>query len=101
MLFFSLKELNLSWTYLSEECVDYICKNLPLTLDRFNFSGCRKMLLDISVGQLVMNCPNLRELDLSDCTCISGEAVKRLTCLDQLNFLSLSRCYLVPLRSLL
>lgn len=55
----------------------------------------------LDVVQIIANCPNLRELDLSDCTSITGEAVKKLTVLDELNFLSLSRCYLIPYRSLL
>ncbi|XP_068897785.1 S-phase kinase-associated protein 2 isoform X2 [Tenebrio molitor] len=96
-----IKELNLSWTYLNANSIEYICENLPSSLDRFNFSGCRKLLHDQNVIQLVANCPHLRELDLSDCTSITGEAVKKLTALDELNFLSLSRCYLIPYRSLL
>ncbi|RZC32559.1 S-phase kinase-associated protein 2, partial [Asbolus verrucosus] len=84
-----------------EGSIDFICDNLPPTLDRFNFSGCRKLLHDENVIQLVVNCPHLRELDLSDCTSITGEAIKKLTVLEELNFLALSRCYLVPYRSLL
>ncbi|EFA10811.2 S-phase kinase-associated protein 2 [Tribolium castaneum] len=96
-----IRELNLSWTYLNAVSIDLVCENLPPTLDRFNFSGCRKLLDDQNVVQIVTNCPNLRELDLSDCTSITGDAVKKLTVLDELNFLSLSRCYLIPYRSLL
>ncbi|XP_063921795.1 S-phase kinase-associated protein 2 [Zophobas morio] len=96
-----LRELNLSWTYLNSTSIEFACENLPLSLDRFNFSGCRKLLQDHNVVQIVANCPHLRELDLSDCTSITGEAVKKITLLDELNFLSLSRCYLIPYRSLL
>lgn len=46
-------------------------------------------------------CPNLRELDLSDCTGLSGQAIEHITVLNDLNFLALSRCYFIPYRSLL
>ncbi|XP_056635293.1 S-phase kinase-associated protein 2 [Diorhabda carinulata] len=96
-----IRELNLAWTYLNTPSIQYICKNLPSTMDRLNLSGCRKLLTDKHVFDLVSSCPRLRELDLSDCTSITGEAVERLTVLEELNFLALSRCYLIPYKSLL
>lgn len=95
-----LRELNLSWTYLTSDSVEYICDNLPATMDRLNLSGCRKLLLDKHVASLVANCPRLRELDLSDCTSITGESVRQITYLEDLTFVALSRCYLIPYRSL-
>ncbi|KAG5864593.1 hypothetical protein JTB14_013947 [Gonioctena quinquepunctata] len=70
-------------------------------MDRLNFSGCRKLLSDKNVAELVTSCPRLRELDLSDCTAITGESVRHITVLEDLNFLALSRCYLIPYKSLL
>ncbi|XP_018335639.1 S-phase kinase-associated protein 2 [Agrilus planipennis] len=96
-----LRELNIAWTYLDSPCITYICCNLCSSLDRLNFSGCRKLLNDENVMDLVVNCPRLRELDLSDCTGITGEAVKHIVRLEDLNFLALSRCYLIPYRALL
>ncbi|KAJ8920214.1 hypothetical protein NQ315_011875 [Exocentrus adspersus] len=95
-----IRELNVAWTYLNVFAVEYICENLPSTMDRLNFSGCRKLLTDKSVGRLIANCPRLRELDLSDCTCLTGETVRQITALEDLNFLALSRCYLIPFKSL-
>ncbi|KAJ8965854.1 hypothetical protein NQ317_017396 [Molorchus minor] len=53
------------------------------------------------VTDLVSKCSRLRELDLSDCTSITGESVRQITMLEELNFLALSRCYLIPYKALL
>lgn len=55
----------------------------------------------LDVADLVSSCPRLRELDLSDCTLLTGESVRQITMLEDLNFLALSRCYLITYRSLL
>ncbi|CAG9856870.1 unnamed protein product [Phyllotreta striolata] len=91
-----IRELNIAWTYLNSSTIQYICRNLPSTMDRLNFSGCGKNFEDKNVVDLVASCPRLRELDLSDCTVITGEAVRHITVLEDLNFLAMSRCYLVP-----
>nr|CAI5830987.1 unnamed protein product [Callosobruchus analis] len=96
-----LRELNIAWTNLNTSSIQYLCKNLPPTMDRLNFSGCRKLLSDKHVADLVTSCPRLRELDLSDCTTITGDSVRNITTLEDLNFLALSRCYLIPYKSLL
>ncbi|XP_018567474.1 S-phase kinase-associated protein 2 [Anoplophora glabripennis] len=96
-----IRELNIAWNYLNSCSIHYICENLPSTMDRLNFSGCRKLLTDKNVADLVSCCPRLRELDLSDCTSLTGEAVRQITTLEDLNFLALSRCYLIPYKSLL
>lgn len=96
-----IRELNISWTYLAQSTIKFLCENLPSTLDRLNLSGCRKLLNDADLASLVCCCPRLRELDLSDCTAITGEAVKQITALEDLNFLALSRCYAICHRSLL
>ncbi|KAF7279944.1 S-phase kinase-associated protein 2-like [Rhynchophorus ferrugineus] len=95
-----IRELNIAWTYLNGDCIEYLCENLPSTMDRLNFSGCRKLLLDKHVASLVLSCPRLRELDLSDCTSITGESVRQITTLEDLAFVALSRCYLIPYKSL-
>ncbi|KAK5645036.1 hypothetical protein RI129_006336 [Pyrocoelia pectoralis] len=95
-----LKELNIAWTYINSQCVKYICTNLPSTIDRLNLSGCRKCLSDESVLDLVRSCPNLRELDISDCTTISCNSIDHIVRLGNLNFLALSRCYFINYRSI-
>ncbi|CAH1102732.1 unnamed protein product [Psylliodes chrysocephalus] len=96
-----IRELNLAWTYLNTACIQYVCEHLPPTMDRLNFSGCRKLLTDRHVVDLVASCPRLRELDLSDCTSVTGDSVRQITVLEDLNFLALSRCYLIPYKALL
>lgn len=52
------------------------------------------MILLISVlEKLVSRLPNLRELDLSDCTLLSPDAIATLATLKNLEYVSLSRCY--------
>lgn len=50
---------------------------------------------------IISCCSGLRELDLSDSTGLTGDSVQHITLLDELNFLALSRCYLIPYRALL
>ncbi|CAG9828950.1 unnamed protein product [Diabrotica balteata] len=95
-----IRELNIAWTDLSHSCVKYISKNLPSSMDRLNFSGCKRNLTDQNVTDIVMCCPRLRELDLSDCTSITGHSVKQFLQLDELNFLALSRCYQITYTAL-
>lgn len=96
-----IKQLNLAWTYLDAGSIRYICENLSSSMDRLNMSGCRKLLRDSNISSLVTNCPHLRELDLSDCTALTGEAVRQIIALSDLNFLALSRCYQIPAKALL
>lgn len=102
---------------MSSSCIKYICQNLPVKTDRLNFSGCQKHMNDkrkcrkrkeqklrklfLDVADLVKTCPDLHELDLSDCTALTGQAVQEISSLENLTFLALSRCYLIPYRSFL
>lgn len=96
-----LRELNIAWTNLSSKCIKYICSHLPESLDRLNFSGCRKLIHDINICALVESCPGLRELDLSDCNALTTIAVSHIMKLRDLNFLAASRCYAIPPRAFL
>lgn len=96
-----LRELNIAWTNLSVKCIRHICSHLPESLDRLNFSGCRKLIHDINIFALVDSCPGLRELDLSDCNALTTTAVTHITKLCDLNFLAASRCYAIPPRAFL
>ncbi|CAG9764742.1 unnamed protein product [Ceutorhynchus assimilis] len=95
-----IRELNIAWTYLSSHSIKYVCENAPSTMDRINFSGCRKLMSDQHVASLVTSCPELRELDLSDCTAITGESVRQITALVNLTIVALSRCYMIPYKAL-
>lgn len=52
-----LKQVNLAWTSLSGDSIDFICKNLPSSMDRLNLSGCRKVLTDKSKN--ILKCVHL------------------------------------------
>ncbi|GJQ76002.1 putative S-phase kinase-associated protein [Trypoxylus dichotomus] len=97
----NIRELNLAWTYLNASSIQYVSANLPECLDRLNISGCRKLLNNDHILKLVSCCPSLRELDLSDSTSLTNEAVHHITSLQELNFLALSRCYQISYHSLL
>jgi len=89
-----LLELNVGWTGLSEEGVVAVCENLQPQLERLNLSGNRDTLRDEHVGLIVDNCPNLRELDLSDATKITSISLDLVVeNLKSIESLSTSRCY--------
>ncbi|XP_022918162.1 S-phase kinase-associated protein 2 [Onthophagus taurus] len=95
-----LRELNVAWTYLDAATLMVLCSALPENLDRLNLSGCRKTLTDDNIRRLTSRCKKLRELDLSDCTGLTGETILHILQLKGLNFLALSRCYQIPYKSL-
>ncbi|KAJ4439637.1 S-phase kinase-associated protein 2-like [Periplaneta americana] len=88
-----LSALNLAWTNLSVATLDILCTELPASMQRINISGCRKTLTDNHVRKLVTACPDLVELDLSDCTTLTSETINTVTNLDKIEYLALSRCY--------
>ncbi|XP_023723002.1 S-phase kinase-associated protein 2 isoform X2 [Cryptotermes secundus] len=88
-----LSALNIAWTNLSLAALNTLCTELPRSLQRINISGCRKTLTDNHVRQLVTACPELVELDLSDCTSLTSETISIVTKLDKIEYLALSRCY--------
>ncbi|KAJ8681569.1 hypothetical protein QAD02_017361 [Eretmocerus hayati] len=91
-----LTSLNLAWCALDSESMEYLCQSLPPTITRLNIAGCRKTLTDDNLRDLVARCPNLVELDLSDCTMLTINTVHSLMSLGELEHLSLSRCYSIP-----
>ncbi|XP_017886904.1 S-phase kinase-associated protein 2 isoform X2 [Ceratina calcarata] len=92
----NLGALNMAWCGLDSESMTLFCKSLPLSITRLNIAGCRKTLTDDNVKDLVKSCPDLVELDLSDCTMLTMNTVRSLLDLSKLEHLSLSRCYGVP-----
>jgi len=89
-----LVELNLGWTNLTEDSLDAVVGKSRPGLERLCLSGNRDTLTDSHVTRLSVNCPNLKELDLSDATKLTAASLtvvaERLTGLESL---STSRCY--------
>lgn len=54
-----------------------------------------------ALEKLVARCPDLLELDLSDCTQLTSEAITIVCKLKKLEYLSLSRCYNISVTSYL
>ncbi|XP_011310534.1 S-phase kinase-associated protein 2 isoform X2 [Fopius arisanus] len=95
----NLNSVNMSWCSLSAKSITLLCQSLPGSITRLNISGCRKSMTDDDVKDIVANCPDLVELDLSDCTLLTINAINSFLNLHQLEHLSLSRCYGIPLSS--
>ncbi|KAL0858606.1 hypothetical protein ABMA27_012441 [Loxostege sticticalis] len=91
----SLASLNISWCNLTEEALNVLVTMLPQKLQRLNVGGARIMTNEMVI-KLVERCPRLLELDLSDCSRVSGSGVQAVQALTRLEHLALSRCYLLP-----
>nr|XP_029723559.1 S-phase kinase-associated protein 2 [Aedes albopictus]XP_029723565.1 LOW QUALITY PROTEIN: S-phase kinase-associated protein 2-like [Aedes albopictus] len=96
-----LHSLNISWTQLSRSTVDYVVTHVTPSLLRLNMAGCRNSMTDDALQKLVDRCPDLVELDLSDCTHLTSQAMKMVCKLKNLEYLSLSRCYNINVTSYL
>ncbi|ESO92396.1 hypothetical protein LOTGIDRAFT_162707 [Lottia gigantea] len=89
-----LECLNISWTWLNKETIEYISNNLPNRLVKLNWSGCRENITDNEIMKITDRCKRLKELDLSDSTVITCLSVHLIASnLHQLEHLALSRCY--------
>ncbi|XP_067009546.1 S-phase kinase-associated protein 2 isoform X2 [Anabrus simplex] len=96
-----LLELNLAWTDLSTAGLEILCEFLPCTVQRLNISGCRKTLADKHIQLLVELCPNIVELDLSDCTSLTSQTIEMISSLNKLEHIALNRCYSITASSYL
>ncbi|XP_076238957.1 S-phase kinase-associated protein 2 isoform X3 [Calliopsis andreniformis] len=92
----NLSAVNMAWCGLDTESMTLLCKSLPRSVTRLNIAGCRKTMTDDNVKDLVKCCPDIVELDLSDCTMLTMNTVRNLLDLSKLEHLSLSRCYGIP-----
>lgn len=88
-----LHSLNISWTFLNVESIAALMQNITPNLLRLNIAGCRKNIFDSHIVALSKRCPSLLELDLSDCTGLTSNAVSIVCKFKDLEYLSLSRCY--------
>ncbi|KAL0130740.1 hypothetical protein PUN28_002395 [Cardiocondyla obscurior] len=91
-----LTALNMAWCSLDNDCMTVFCKMLPKSITRLNIAGCRKTLTDENVKDLSKRCPDIIELDLSDCAMLTMNTVHNLLNFSKLEHLSLSRCYSIP-----
>uniref|UniRef100_A0A1A9WPH1 S-phase kinase-associated protein 2 n=1 Tax=Glossina brevipalpis TaxID=37001 RepID=A0A1A9WPH1_9MUSC len=91
-----LSSLNISWTNLSIDAVTSLVTNITPNILRLNVAGCRKTMFDSHLESLHKRCPDLLELDLSDCTGLTGNAINIICKFKALEYLSLSRCYSIP-----
>lgn len=118
-----LHSLNISWTQLSRSSVDTLVTHVTPTLLRLNIAGCRTSMTDdgkcfagasfeiiaecsfvlffAALDKLINRCPDLLELDLSDCSQLSSKAMGIVCKLKKLEYLSLSRCYNINVTSYL
>ncbi|XP_076687178.1 S-phase kinase-associated protein 2 isoform X2 [Andrena cerasifolii] len=92
----TLNAVNMAWCGLNVESMTLLCKSLPSSVARLNIAGCRKTMTDDNVKDLVKCCPDMIELDLSDCTMLTMNTVRNLLDFSKLEHLSLSRCYGIP-----
>ncbi|KAL5022701.1 hypothetical protein ScPMuIL_001856 [Solemya velum] len=89
-----LESLNLAWTGMLKNIIVYLSLCLPTSIRKINLSGCRDQISDADVKQLAVTCPDLKELDLSDCTVLTCQSVYNVTeNLHFLEYLAISRCY--------
>ncbi|KAH8292147.1 hypothetical protein KR054_006317 [Drosophila jambulina] len=92
----NLSSLNISWTDLTADAVTALVANISPNVIRLNIAGCRRVLFDSHVATLQRRCPQLLELDLSDCNSLTPEAIPAIMKFKMLEYLSVSRCYLIP-----
>ncbi|KAI1283109.1 S-phase kinase-associated protein 2 [Halotydeus destructor] len=91
----SMKELNIGWmvNFIAANIVD----KLPSGLQRLNISGnLEDNFTDSTVAKIVLRCPKLIELDISDCMKLTDKSLYAITRrLKALKTLSISRNYMM------
>ncbi|CAI4226328.1 unnamed protein product [Auanema sp. JU1783] len=90
-----LRFLNMSWVGLGRDCIASLCRHLPDTITHLNLSGSkdRNSISDQDVESLCASCPSIVECDLSDNVSITDVGLEAILGLENLQVLSLSRCY--------
>lgn len=91
-----LQNLNLAWTKLSFLCLNAVLPKLPRRIERLNLAGCRTSMRDHHVKMLCHRLTNLQELDLSDCSELTGVSVEEIVNnLKIVKILAFARCYTI------
>lgn len=89
-----LTSWNLAWSQLTTAAIDSLVLTVTPALQELNIAGCRTEMTNDHVTALVDRCSLLVELDLSDATEISCEAIRAIVNgLPELQHLCISRCY--------
>lgn len=89
-----LTSWNLAWSRLSTASIDSIVLTVTPSLQELNLAGCRTEMTNDHVTALVERCPRLVELDISDASEVTSEALRAIADgLPELQHLCLSRCY--------
>ncbi|XP_055927869.1 S-phase kinase-associated protein 2-like isoform X1 [Argiope bruennichi] len=92
-----LTEWNLSWTNLTTECIEACLPFMPTTIERLNLSGHRETLDDYGLIEALQRCPNMIELDISDCPLLSEHSFEMIVKMcPNLEHLHSSRSYHIP-----
>ncbi|XP_040915635.1 S-phase kinase-associated protein 2 [Toxotes jaculatrix] len=96
----SIEQLNISWCQFSSNHVKSVVNNLSSGVTHLNLSGYRESMTLDDVKALVVRCPQIITLDLSDSTLLMADSFPVLAQLQSLLHLSLSRCYHIHLAAL-
>ncbi|XP_063068275.1 S-phase kinase-associated protein 2 [Engraulis encrasicolus] len=88
-----LNELNISWCDFTRDHVRVVVNNVTPTITQLNLSGYRQNTYFDDIRCLVVRCPNLVSLDLSDSVLLTVDTFPLLQQLSSLRALGLSRCY--------
>ncbi|GAB6020856.1 F-box protein of unknown function [Chamberlinius hualienensis] len=95
-----LTAVNLAWTDLDIAVIETAVVSFPSSIRRLNLSGCRGTLNDNHIVDLLLRCPKLEELDLSDCDRLTSLVLITIsTRLPNIKSLALSRCFSISPQS--
>ncbi|XP_043925903.1 S-phase kinase-associated protein 2 isoform X2 [Protopterus annectens] len=91
-----LEELNLSWCDFTPDHIQVAANNISESLTQLNLSGYRQNLLQSDVQTIIKRCRKLINIDFSDSVMLTSDCLALFHELDNLQHLSLSRCYHIP-----
>uniref|UniRef100_A0A1A9W410 F-box domain-containing protein n=1 Tax=Glossina brevipalpis TaxID=37001 RepID=A0A1A9W410_9MUSC len=92
----SAPELTCNVTLFREHAVTSLVTNITPNILRWNVVGSRKTMFDSLLESLHKRCLELLELDLFDCTGLTGNDINIICKFKSLEYLSLPRCYSIP-----
>lgn len=97
-----LESINVAWTKLNKEAVNIFVDTITNEISSLNLSGLQNSLNDDQLAALTKRCPNIKELDISDCLEITSSSISLIADhLPNIKSLSISRCYKIDPKVLL